>query len=362
MASKYKTLADILRKELNQFIQKGIYRLPTEQQLMQQYQVSRQTVRQSLSLLVKEGLIEKRQGSGTYLTQNPLTSTAASRNIAILTPFAHNYTFPATLWDIQSVFSLGGYQSQVFSTENCFSHERAILENLLEHPVRGILAEGTRTAFPNPNTDLYRKLQSNGTSILFLSSSPNTLSDLPCIRADDYSGGYLLTRHLLQEGHTKIGGIFRYDDLSGHQRFHGCVCALRDYGIKFDDHAFLWYDATSCGPLSEPISTAALQAFLQTQLTDCSAVICQSDEITYFLIRELQRFSISVPHRISVAGFGNSYFNGLSPVPITTASHGDLRLWSIGARGLLQLIEGKKFVPEPLPWKITSKPNISSLS
>ena len=58
MRPKYQTVADTLRRE----IQSGQYDetmlLPTEQALCGQFQVSRQTVRQALSLLASEGLIE----------------------------------------------------------------------------------------------------------------------------------------------------------------------------------------------------------------------------------------------------------------------------------------------------------------
>ena len=59
MAPKYQIVADSLRSDITS----GIYHehdlLPTENSLCQQFQVSRQTVRQALSVLVTEGLIER---------------------------------------------------------------------------------------------------------------------------------------------------------------------------------------------------------------------------------------------------------------------------------------------------------------
>lgn len=68
MAIKYKWLAQQLRKRVYENMEKGITMLPSEQELCYQYRVSRQTVRQSLSLLQQEGLIVRKQGSGSHIT------------------------------------------------------------------------------------------------------------------------------------------------------------------------------------------------------------------------------------------------------------------------------------------------------
>ena len=62
MAIKYKWLAGRLREQLPDYTANGIHRLPTEAAISQRYKVSRQTVRQALSVLEQEGLIEKTAG------------------------------------------------------------------------------------------------------------------------------------------------------------------------------------------------------------------------------------------------------------------------------------------------------------
>ena len=66
MAIKYKWLAAKLREQLPDYAARGQHQLPTEAELASRYKVSRQTVRQALAQLTQEGLIEKRQGSGSF--------------------------------------------------------------------------------------------------------------------------------------------------------------------------------------------------------------------------------------------------------------------------------------------------------
>ena len=68
MAMKYKFLADLLREELVKNGGRSGFKLPTEAELVRRYHMSRQTVRHALQLLADEGLVQSRQGSGTYTT------------------------------------------------------------------------------------------------------------------------------------------------------------------------------------------------------------------------------------------------------------------------------------------------------
>ncbi len=74
----YYQLADILRKHIEDKADLvGEQALPSENELVQQYQVSRATVRQAFALLEREGLIYKTKGKGTFISKNrvryPLT-------------------------------------------------------------------------------------------------------------------------------------------------------------------------------------------------------------------------------------------------------------------------------------------------
>ena len=350
MPAKYVRLAEQLKKLILQNTG-GEYKLPSEHKLCGQYHVSRQTVRAALRLLAQEGLIEKRPGSGSFST-----GLGAMKNeIAIIVNNAEEYTTPALLADIKSALHEKRYTLSVYSTGSRIAAERQILTALTGSSIRGMIVEGTRCALPNPNLDLYERLRQEGTAILFLGGHYPTFPAGIYIRDDNYYGGYLLAKHLIRGGHTRIGGIFRIDELQGLERYHGFMAALRDFGIPADDERIVWYASPELEALEERSDTGFLTGFLRRQARLCSALICQNDEIAYWLIRELQYGGIRVPDEISVVSFDNSYLSELSAVRITSLSHPPHEPGNTAARTLLRMIQGQTVLPEELPWSLIAK-------
>ncbi|MBO9131474.1 GntR family transcriptional regulator [Bacillus sp. 165] len=62
-----------LRSVIASDIKKGIYKdkIPSERDLMDRFSVSRTTVREAISHLVQEGVLEKVHGKGTFISQTP---------------------------------------------------------------------------------------------------------------------------------------------------------------------------------------------------------------------------------------------------------------------------------------------------
>ena len=95
MSPKYQLVADALRAD----ILEGRYpkTLPTEQALCAQFQVRRQTVRQALSLLESERLIDRKQGSGSHVRQQKEPVPGRRMSIAVVTTYISDYIFPSIL-------------------------------------------------------------------------------------------------------------------------------------------------------------------------------------------------------------------------------------------------------------------------
>ena len=222
MAPKYQMVADSLRTDILDGVYQKRMLLPTEQLLCQQFQVSRQTVRQALALLVSEGLIERRQGSGSHIRDRSKPAPMPHRSIAVITTYISDYIFPSILREVENVLSDHNSAPLLFATQNQVSNERKVLNTLLDlTSLDGVLVEGTKTGLPNPNLDLYRRLIDRGVPLVFMNGNYPELTDSLSVLDDNATGGRMLVDYLHQKGHQRIAGIFKNDDIQGHQRYAG---------------------------------------------------------------------------------------------------------------------------------------------
>lgn len=126
--------------------------------------------------------------------------------------YIDTYIFPIIVREIEKKVTQAGGILQIAMTDNSVAKERMHLEEFLRtRRIDGLIAEPVKSGLPNPNLDLYQKLQKSGIPVLFVNSFYENLT-IPHVSLDDEKAGYIATKHLLECGHTRIAGIFKADD------------------------------------------------------------------------------------------------------------------------------------------------------
>lgn len=349
---KYKLLYEKLKQTVQNSIREGIEKLPAEAALCRQYQLSRQTVRQALGMLEADGLVVRVKGSGTYITG--LLSDPELNKIALLLPNDREYLYPGLIYDIRKELTDHGFSSEVFLTGNSTYAERNILTGLLaDTSRRGIIAEGCKSALPNPNLDLYQKLAKQNTHLVFLHHDYQ-LPGCPCIKDDNIGGSRLLVNHLTEQGHTSIGAVFKSDDLRGVERYLGFMETMRNLGQPVPDDRVVWYSDKELTRLENRHDTAFLQAAIRDSFAECSAVICQNDEIAYWLIRELRLAGYSLPEDMVITSFDNSYLNDTESHRLISLSHAPHAIGVTAAQTMIKKCRGLSAESQIIPWELRS--------
>lgn len=348
---KYSVLADTLRESIVSGEYPPGMRMETEEALSERFQVSRQTVRHAIGILEEQGLVIRRQGSGTYVRRENEAYKRNTKTIGIVATYISDYILPSMIRGIEEVTVENGYTFHLRSTGNRMDNEKDILSGFIENPVDGLIVEGAKTAFPNPNLHLYRKLIDSGVPIVFLSGYYPALGKCIYVVSDDYGGGKRAAELLISHGHKKIGGIFKADDNQGHDRFAGFADAARAAGIELHDRSLLWFTTEQREQLFEGESASKMLSSLE----DCTAVICYNDQIAAPLLASLLRAGKRVPEDVAIISFDDSAYASLTPVKLTSLGHPKEEIGRVAARKLLNMINGKKETPAVLDWTFSEK-------
>ena len=382
MAIKYKWLIEQLREIISDSIQKGINKLPTEQELAVRYRVSRQTVRAALAVLEDEREIRRIKGSGAYITG---LSSLEDRNIVgILIPDEQQYEYPALINDIRVTLAAEGFSCKVYPTHNHVDLERQILQFLLKSPLRALIVEPVKSALPSPNTELYQRLIQRGTSILFLGCAYPQLSQIPVIHEDNLYGAGLLVQSLVEKGHSSIAGIFQMDDQRGHERYQGFLDAMQNQGLTVPDRNICWYTTQELDDFRQSRDISFLKKFLERITPDCTAFICEDDFIAWLLWEELslgntlalkreKRIATHAPlssslqntgftaasaihsfePTIALAAFNTSYLTTSGLLRATTLTHSAHQPGTLAAQMSISKLKGLPVSSQEVPWQLS---------
>ena len=183
-------------------------------------------------------------------------------------------------------------------------------------------------------TDFYESLLAQKTPILLIDSYINNEQVLQ-VRLEDQRGGYLGTRHLLENGHRDIlfcGPPILSEGVLA-QRFQGYCQALKEFNVP----------VRMANVYQREIGIeqgTALGRELAAR-TDYSAIFSTADILAAGLISGLQEAGRRVPEDISVVGFDDLNIARLTSPQLTTVHQDVVKKGVIAAQMLIDALRGK---------------------
>ena len=348
MIPKYLSLQNQIKEDIISKKYPLFSKLPTEVSLSEEYHVSRATVRQALSLLEEEGIIEKRWGSGNVVVSAGLSSN--KETVALILPDDNEYRYREIKEDCLSLLYKEKLKLKVFNTNNNLNKEREYLEDILRNTYAGIIVEPVKSALPSINQDFYQQILRRRIPMVFLHST--ILPNQPVLSAvaDNYNAGYQLARHLINKGHKNIGAILKADDSVGLKRYQGFSEALRDSNIPICEEHIYWYTSNDI----QGKNAFSFIKNLKISPKELTGMVCYNDQIAFHLIEHLQSLNLLVPNDIAVIGIDDDYYAQASTPGITTLS----LTRAIGKEAtdlLISSINNKARESVTIPWHLITR-------
>ncbi len=292
----YKQLSDKLRKDILDGTYKADERLPSMDDLAEQYKMNRITVKRALSELRAEGLIYSIPAQGTYVAsgeQHTINTGSGRKTIALVVSGLNTHAFGSYHVDVitgiqEAMGDLEWYLMLVILDDP--SEDRAY-EHVQQIQLDGAIYLGYFTP------SLLRRLVRNGPPSVLIDQKIRSLK-CDMINVDNYAGAFEATQYLIEQGHRKIACVTGYPGTVTQERQEGVEDAWKESGFPVADLS--WIE----GDFQRESGMKAAEQLLKRKHPP-TAVFCFNDEMAAGLLQTLHARNIQVPGEISVIGFDN---------------------------------------------------------
>ncbi len=226
--------------------------------------------------------------------------------IAVIVGDISNPYFAWHVSEIEIYARAYGYITYMINTEEDETLELRAIRSSLERKVDGIIIAPTQHTLGNV---LY--LQENDIPFVMLGRHFREV-DAPYVISDDRRGGYLATKHLIENGHKRILAVHgpRYIS-SAQERFLGYTDALHESGITPDPALVRGVSAIpgNCKKVAEAIAGDKIP---------CTGIVVYSDVLALEIWYLLKQAGKRVPEDYSIVGFDNIYARSYAPYLVTS--------------------------------------------
>lgn len=164
-------------------------------------------------------------------------------------------------------------------------------------------------------------------------------ADLPhvgvnLVGVDEFEGGYLATKHLIDRGRRRFAFIKGHEDHpSCNQKLAGCEAALAEAGLSLPP------SRVRTGHWSVEGGYEAMKQILDVHTPD--AVVTSHDGMALGAIRRAGECGLRVPEDVSITGYDDMHFAAYTTPSLTTVKTPRATIGKTAAELLMDLINGR---------------------
>ena len=253
-----------------------------------------------------------------------------TRTIGMLVTQSFNPFFAEVIHGVENYCYKQGYTLFMCNTEGDLEKQKHYLRMLAEKRVDGLLVmcsdlNEQLLALLERNTELPMVIMDWGPE------SPHTDK----IIDNSEKGGYLATKHLIENGHTKIACITgQADKLTCKERVHGFERALTEAKLSANPEWIIEGDF-ECASASKAVDKLLAMKEIPT------ALFCFNDIMALAAISRIKQAGLKVPEDISVIGYDNIELSAYFSPPLTTIHQPKRRVGKTAVEILLERIKDK---------------------
>ncbi len=323
----YIQLADHLREQiLSGEIQVGD-KLPSESEMIREYQLGRLTVRDALSILANENLIKKHHGKGTFCIS---TGTVPKRRVDLLLNLSDMYFTPHYLHAICSVLDEKNVNVVLSDTQDDAAVIASLLERIANEGSDGVLFQPDSTAGAAPESLVLaaNRLTDVGIPFIMIDSAYENIPQ-SCVIFNEELSGKIAANYFQSMGHTHLAMIVRESSADSILRQQGFCHAAKN------------------PPYIIPYQKDLKNALVKMRRThpEITAVFCYNDRVAQKCYEAFDALSLTVAQDISLIGVDDTVIASTLTPPLTSIMHPKERLGETAANAIHAMLLGEEKWP-----------------
>lgn len=332
---KYEKLMGHFREKIHRGTLRVGQKVAPELDLMEEFQLSRNTVRQALKQLEADGYLYRVRGRGTFVRE---VVASTCNKIALVIYDAAYATHPVTAGLIRGIdvgLRARGYLLDVLASHRSHDEERVCG---LRDNYAGLLVGAHQVG-----VEFVEHVKAPGVPFLFVKNYPAGMED-HAVLIDFEKAGFLAATHLAELGRRELTLLLPETGIQIVNDFRaGVTAACLEHGIRLRAANRL---ACGFGWTGKEIADAVEAIATADHSPDC--LIAMDDTIAVAVMRGLAVRGIRVPEDVSVVGCNDTDVARYSVPRLTTLSIPTEELGQRAADALLDRIENVEHETLPI--------------
>lgn len=382
----------VIFNDLFEKIKNGYYKvgdqIPTEKELMNQYQTSRITASRAVHELENKNYVKRTKAIGTFVTpesqweENKKNKAAVTRpeiSVIIPSPKSNISIEMEVLQGIGIACGNLGYTMSIHSNESndtefktVLDFEKALISEIMEQgSVGAIIFPSTTSESP----EIYNLMSRKSFPFVLLDREVFGV-EASIVTSNNRDGFYSIVEHIISEGHRKIAFVSgdTHESSCRRDRYYGYVKALNDYKLKVEDrlvihHLFpenynnrYYQDIGGENEYYKKSIKEMLENFLSFDEPP-TAIVTSNDYIALNIMSVASAMGINIPNDISITGFDGLTFNSFITPLLTTVAQDFLSMGQSSVSLLDQIIKNpqRKIEKITIPTTLVAGKSVKAL-
>lgn len=312
-------------------------RIPSRNELMKEYNVTRTTVDRAISELIGEGYLYSRDGSGTYAAENAAAVNRQENgkiiNWGMILPNIMHDTYPGILRGVEDIANKHGRNTVICNTDNINEKQANYIYKLVESGIEGAVIVPAIT--DEIDVRPFKMLQERNIPFVFCNRGINGIV-APAVISNSFYGGYIATKHLIKQGFRKIAYISNPMYQVSLDRYQGYRSAIEEAGIDAGDEYVYFAESF----LVEKNGYENTKLLLKRN-PEVDAIFCFNDAIAQSAYQAITEAGLKVGRDIGLVGYDNTNLCESLPVKLTSVKFKTQEIGTKAAELLLNIINGE---------------------